>query len=148
MTTSTNEHGASRSRTTIVRGIAIGASAVAAVVYLLIGLRVLDIGESTATGTAPDLFAFGAMMSAVSATIALLLALARSRILWASVAVIQVLVLVGYVAMSNLREPAFDLWGMLIKACQLIVLAAMAYLLLHHETEPADAPGTIHGSVA
>lgn len=132
------------------RLVAAAAALVAAGLYLLIGLGVLDIGESTQAAAATDLFAFGAMMAATFAVVAALLWRLRSALLWAAVAVLQVIVLVGYVAFANVRDPAFDPWGILIKICQAIVLVAMAYLLVRGR-EPATAartPATPKGHAA
>lgn len=121
--------------TSVVRTAAIGASLVAAALYLLIGFGILDIGES-ADGGNPGLFEFGAMMGAVFGITAVLLWFVRSRILWVAVAVIQVIVLVGYVAFASYREPPFDLWGLVIKGAQAVILAAMVYLVVRgRETE-------------
>jgi hypothetical protein len=116
--------------TSVVRYVAIGASVVAAALYLGIGLGVLDIGGS-ADGSDPGLFEFGAMMAAVFGITAVLLWFVRSRVLYAAVAVLQVIVLLGYVAFSSYREPAFDLWGALIKVAQVMILAAVLYLFAH-----------------
>jgi hypothetical protein len=114
--------------TSIARSVAIGASIAAALMYLGIAFGVLDIGESADGGDA-GLFEFGVMMGAVFGATALLLWLVRSRILWAAVAVVQVIVLVGYVAFSSYREPPVELWGTLIKVTQAVILVAVIYLI-------------------
>jgi hypothetical protein len=50
-------------------------------------------------------------------------------VLWAAVAVVQVIVLVGYVAFSSYREPPVELWGTLIKVTQAVILVAVIYLI-------------------
>jgi hypothetical protein len=125
----------------VVRYVAIGASVVAAVLYLGIGLGLLDIGEA-AEPNDPGLFEFGAMMAAVFGATAVLLWLVRSRILWIAVAVVQVIVLLGYVAAASYREPAFELWGIAIKVAQAVVLVAMVYLIAHAREATAPVPTT------
>jgi hypothetical protein len=44
------------------------------------------------------------------------------------VAIVQLIALIGYVAAAGLREPPFDLWGVLIKVGQGTVLVATVYL--------------------
>jgi hypothetical protein len=126
--------------TSVARYVAIGASAAAAALYLGIGLGVLDIGS--AEGTDPALFEFGALMAAVFGITAVLLWFIRARVLYAAVAVLQVVVLLGYVAAASYREPAFDLWGALIKVAQVVILVAVVYLFAHARaaTSSTSAP--------
>jgi hypothetical protein len=115
------------------------AAAVTAILYLLIGVGVLRVGESS-TGAPNDLFAFGAMVGGTFAVVAVLLWFVRSRVLWWAVAVLQVIVLVGYVAAAGLRTPSFEPWGILVKVCQLAVLAAVLYLIVRGRPADAVAP--------
>ena len=114
---------------------AVVAAAVTAVLYFLIGLGILWVGRSTSSDTA-DLGAFGAIVGTVFAVTALLLSRFQSRLLWTAVAVLQVVVIVGYVAVSGARSPAFEVWGLLIKACQVVLLVAVGYLLLRDPGDP------------
>jgi hypothetical protein len=118
-------------RTQAVRYLAVFAAAATACLYFLIGLRVLYIGESTSTSAAdkPDIFAFGAMTGIAFAVTAILLYLFRSRPLWIAVIALQVIVLAGYVAISGQRNPPYEVWGLTIKALQVVILAAVVYLL-------------------
>ncbi len=118
-----------RGRQDTVRYLAAVAAAMAAVLYFLIGLGVLWVGDTT-DGSAQDLFAFGAITGVTFAVTALLLARFQSRVLWMAVGVLQMIVIVGYVALSGIRTPPFEPWGLLVKACQVVVLAAVAYLVL------------------
>lgn len=128
--------------TTVVRNIAIGASIVAAAIYLGIGIGVLDIGGA-ADGSDPGLFEFGVLMAAISGVTAALLWFVRSRVLWIVVAATQVIVLLGYVAFAPYREPAFEAWGIAIKIAQAVVLGAMVYLLAHRrESSTATVTAT------
>lgn len=111
------------------RYLAAAAAAAAALLYLLIGLGVLSIGRSVKDGST-DLFGFGMVMTAAFVVVTLLLLRFRSRAVLALVAIVQVVVLVGYVALANVRDPQFEAWGLLVKACQLVVLLAVAYLLV------------------
>ena len=49
------------------------------------------------------------------------------------VAIVDALVFIGYFALAGVREPPVELWGLLVKASQLVLLGAMAYLLVHRE---------------
>jgi hypothetical protein len=126
------------------RRVAIITAWISAALYALIGLGVLPVGES-ANGGDPGLFGFGAMMAAVFVVTALLLMRFRSTILWVAVAVLQLLVLVGYAALAGYRIPPFEPWGMLVKLDQAILLAATLYLIIRGRQHVA-APTTGHAS--
>jgi hypothetical protein len=112
-----------------IRFFAAGAAIITAGLYGLIGIGVLRVGEASTAGT-PDLFAFGAMLGAVFAVTALLLVRFPSRLVWAGVAVLQVIVILGYFAMAGLRVPAIEINGLLVKAAQAAILGAVAWLLM------------------
>jgi len=120
-----NQH----SRYAVAREIAILGAAGAAVLYLFIGMGILSVGESSA-GATPDLPAFGLLTGGTFAVAAVALTLFESRRVWLPVALLQVIVLVGYVAASAVRNPPYEIWGLLIKAVQVAVLAAVAYLVI------------------
>ncbi len=113
----------------LVRSAAVLAAAASAVLYFLIGFGVLDVGRST-SGQGTDILAFGLMTGGAFTVTAVALLLFESRLLWIAVAILQVVVLVGYVLASAIREPPFEIWGLLVKACQAIVLVAVAYLAI------------------
>lgn len=112
-----------------IRYTAVVAAVGAAALYLLIGIGVLSIG-TTSSGKAPDLLAFGAMAGATFAIVAGLLLRFRRRLLWLAVAALQLLVIGGYFAMADIRTPPIEVWGLLVKACQLVVLVAVGLLLV------------------
>jgi hypothetical protein len=126
------------------RRVAIVTAWISAALYALIGLGVMPIGAS-ANGGDPGLFGFGAMMTVVFAVTALLLMRFRSTILWVAVAVLQFTVLIGYAAFSGYRLPPFEVWGLLIKLDQAILLAATLYLIIRGRQHVA-APTTGHAS--
>lgn len=105
------------------------ASAVAALVYLLIGLGILSIGTAR-SGEAPDLPQFGVTMAVVSLAIAAVLLRLRSRIVLGAVAVLQLVVIVGYFALAGIRVPPVELWGLVIKGLQLVALGVTVALVV------------------
>lgn len=113
----------------IARYLAAGAAAVVAVQYWLIGLGVLPIGTS-ASGETTDLLQFGLMAGATFAVASALLLLTRSRTVSIGVAVWSAIVIVAYVAFASVRAPQFEVWGLSVKAVQLVVLAAALYLVV------------------
>lgn len=123
---SKDQHG---ERATQLRWLGVGAAIASATLYLLIGIGWLTAGESTQEATT-DLLGFGALMGAVYVVTALALWFMRSRVVLALIAAFQLIPLLGYVAFAGLREPPFELWGVLIKVCQVAVLLAAGALVL------------------
>ncbi len=120
---------AAQDRRVLVRYFASAAAAATAALYLLIGFGVLWVGEAAAGGT-PDLLGFGLVTGGTFAAAAIALLVMHSRLVLLAVALLQVVAIVGYVAMSDLRTPPFEPWGLLVKACQVFVLVAVGYLFV------------------
>jgi hypothetical protein len=112
-----------------IRYLAAAAAGVTAILYVLIGFEVIYIGESSSGGT-PDLLAFGLMVGGAFAVIALLMMLVGRRLVWIPVAAFNIVVIVGYFAAAELREPSFAPWGLVVKAVQVAILAAVVYLVV------------------
>jgi hypothetical protein len=129
---------AGRGTALTARTIAIAASIAAGAIYVLIGFGVVSVG-TTPDGEAPGMLEFGLMSAAMSCAVAALVWRFRSRALWIAVAALQVLVIVFYVAvgLSGMRTPPFELWGILIKACQAVVLVALGAALLRGDASAA-----------
>lgn len=123
-------------RAVAVRYVAILASAAAAVLYVLIGLQVVSIGQAASGGT-PDLLGFGLAAGAFFGGLAILMLFVQGRLVWIPVAIADLAVIVAYFAMANLRDPQFELWGLAVKAAQLVMLAALGYLIYHGRIGPS-----------
>jgi hypothetical protein len=128
-------------RETWARRIGISAALIAGGIYLLIGLDTLSVGTSTTEPTT-DLLSFGVAMGLFSLASAMGLYVAHARRWLAALAAIQLVPLIGYVALSAYREPAFEPWGLLVKAMQLVVLVAAAVLAVW--AHPAARPSMAH----
>jgi hypothetical protein len=113
-----------------VRLVGAIAAAVMAGIYVLIGLGVLHVGTSTASGTEDPNFMFGFGMGAGAAFAlgALLLVLTDWRPLWLLGFVFQVLVYATYVSVSSQREPPFEVWGITLRIVQVPLMLSLAYL--------------------
>jgi hypothetical protein len=122
------------------RAVAVAAAAISAVLYLLIGFELADVGTSK-TGN-NDILSFGLLMGAVYGVIAVVIAMVSWRWLLAAVAVIDALVIVGYFALAGVREPPFELWGLLVKASQAVLLVAIGYLVVRVGSAEPDATAT------
>jgi hypothetical protein len=111
-----------------IRRLVAAASLAAAALYLLIGFEVVTISaDATATS---DIFAFGALMAAVYAGLAILLWRSLSRLTLLVVGLVQVVTIVGYVAVSSVRTPPYEPVGLTIKVLQLAILIGITYLVV------------------
>ena len=115
------------------RYVAAAAAVVATGLYMLIGVGTLSVGTSTATGGTTDLFAFGMLAGGMYALVAALILLVDSRVAYALLAVLDLGVIIGYFAMASARDPSFEMWGLLVKAAQAVVLGALIYLVMQRE---------------
>ena len=118
-----------QARRRTIRHVAAAASAVTAILYFAIGVGVLKVVDEV-SAAAPSMLAFGAPAGAAFLLGAVLLVAVDRRILWVLGAVLQVLVIVMYIAVSAQRTPPFETWGILIKILQAAILAALLYLIL------------------
>lgn len=121
------------SRVEGARRVAIVTAWLAAALYALIGLGVISVGVSMSGPN--DILAFGALMVVVYAVIGVLLMRFRSPVLLVAVAVLQLFLLIGYVAIAGSRTPAFEPWGLLVKLDQAILLAASVYLVIRRRRD-------------
>ena len=105
-------------------GAALLAAAVG-VLYLLIALQVIHVADTTGKDSP-----FIPMMAAAVAFWlgAVLLAVIDRRIVWLLGAAVQVVVLIGYVAVAPSRDPHVEAWGLLIKLAQVVILGLLVYL--------------------
>ena len=114
-------------------------SAVTALLYLGIGVGALKIVDETNADT-PDLLMFGAAAGAAFIFGAILLIALDHRAVWLLGAILQVGVIVMYIAVSPQRTPPFEPWGILIKGLQVAILAALAYLVIRPPVHRARVP--------
>jgi hypothetical protein len=130
------------------RLLTVVASLAAGVIYVLIGVGMVSVGESTEQATT-DLVGLGAVMAFVSVAVAALVwLLPASRVVLAGVFLVEAMTLLGYVAFAGLREPPFELWGLLIKAFQAIVLVGATYLFINARHPRAMAGGLAKDGVS
>jgi peptidoglycan/LPS O-acetylase OafA/YrhL len=110
-----------------VRLVAVAAAALSALLYALIGMGVLFVGEATAEG-GRDILTFGVLTGGAFAFVAVLLALSTRRAALLPVAAFTLLVIVGYFALAEQRDPPFAPWGLVVKAVQVVLIVAVGAL--------------------
>jgi hypothetical protein len=109
--------------------VAAAAAATTAILYLLIGVGVLHIGTG-ADGVQGDLLGFGLAAGGAYAVIAVLLLLVCRRVIWILIPLFDAAVIAMYFAIATIRTPPLELWGLVIKAFQVLLLAAVVYLAI------------------
>jgi hypothetical protein len=109
-----------------MRFVAAGVAGLVAVLYLLIGFDVITVVQDQAEAGAAPVVIAGVLFAALAV---LLLSTSSQRVLIAG-AVLQVVVLLMYLVVSAERVPAFEAWGLGIKALQVGLLAAFVAMLM------------------
>jgi hypothetical protein len=124
-------------RLLVIRRLATAGAVVIAGLYVLVGSGVVDVVIDQEPGAIPPLL----VAAALFALLAVLLARSTRRGIWVAGAVLQVLVLAGYLAVSADRTPAFEVWGVTLKVLQALLLVALVFLGLQR-TPRVDAEAT------
>jgi hypothetical protein len=108
----------------VVRGAAVALTAATAALYAVVGFAVVDISSKPENGPIVPL----AMTAFVFAALTVLLALRPRRISYLTGAALCAVAIVGYFVIAPSRDPSFEAWGLSIKALQVMLLAALAWL--------------------
>ena len=111
-----------------IRYLAAAAATAMAIIYYLIGLEVLHVVAEPPEGM--SLFWFGIPAGTAFLFGAVLLVALDRRILWILGAVLQVLVVLGYLAVAPDRTPAYEVWGITLRIIQVPLFAFLVYLAL------------------
>ena len=109
--------------------LAAGLAALIAMVYLLIGLRVLEVIKPT-----DDQPAFGFVAAGFFLLLAVVLLAFRRRTVWVIAALIQPFIIFVYFNLASEREPSYELWGITLRVLQVPLVLALVYLLVGRRT--------------
>lgn len=123
-----------------VRNLAAAASALTAILHVLIGFGMLSVVTEPAVD-APPMLVFGLSAGGAFALGAVLLLAFDRRVLWILGALLQVGVVVMYVNVAPQRTPSFEAWGITIKVLEVLIFGALAYLVIRPpqpETRTSD----------
>jgi hypothetical protein len=112
----------------LVRWPAATLSATIAVLYGLIAANVVTVLDGPAEQVARDQMAFGTPALVAYLLGAVLLARYDRQMLWIAGAVLQVLVIAMYIDVASDRDPAFEVWGVVIRVLQVALLILLTYL--------------------
>jgi hypothetical protein len=120
-----------------IRYLAAAFSAATALMYFMIAFRVVTVIEGSADST-------WALFPCAAYTLgAVLLLVYDHREVWILGAALQVFVIFTYFDLAAQRTPAFEIWGILIRIAQFIILFALAYLV-YRESKTSAKTGTVN----
>jgi len=120
-----------------LRWVAAVLSLANATVYGLIGAGALRVVQG-APGEGPSLVVFGALAGGAFLLGAVLLMRFDHRVLWWIGAAFQVFAIVTYFNVAPQRVPPFEIWGLSLKAAQLVLLALLLVLSLTRAGSPGS----------
>ncbi|MCX7783942.1 MAG: hypothetical protein N2318_09925 [Meiothermus sp.] len=108
-----------------VRYVAALLAGLTATIYLLIGFCVVSVIEAACADQVFGTFAAVAYLLGM-----VLLLFLDNRWLWGLGAAFQVIVIFLYFNLAPQRVPAYEVWGILIRIAQLLLLGALVYLAI------------------
>lgn len=103
-------------------------AALTAVIYFLIGFNLVTVVE-LAPGEVSGQAFFGIPAALAYTLGAVLLIFFRRRLFWILGALLQVLVIAMYFTVAPDRTPSFEVWGILIRIAQFLLLGVLVYLI-------------------
>jgi hypothetical protein len=121
-----------------LRILAAAMSLVAAAVYFLLAAKLVYVQQADSP-TLKNGDITPIMLAAGAAFVfgAVLLVLFDKRVVYVPGAILQVIVLVGYVMAAPERIPSYEFWGLLCKAAQVVVLVTLVYLTVRPRAVPS-----------
>lgn len=111
-----------------IRYVAAALAATIALIYFLIGAGVITVVSPVAGDN--SMVVFGASAGTAFLLGAALLFAFDRQMLWIVGAVLQLLVVWGYVAVAPDRTPSFEAWGISLRILQIPLFASLVYLAL------------------
>jgi hypothetical protein len=103
--------------------VAAASTAVMAVIYLLIGARIVDVIDP-----ADDQPMFGFVAAGFFAALTVAVALIRRPVVWLSALAIHLFVMFVYFDLAPERVPHYETWGLALRSLQLPAIAALGWL--------------------
>jgi hypothetical protein len=108
---------------------------IAASIYFLIALRVITVLEHAPK----DQAVFGAMAGSGYAIGVVLLLASERRVVWVLGALLQVFVIAMYFSVSPDRTPHYEVWGILLRIPQSLILITLVYLSIWGKSSDKQA---------
>lgn len=117
-----------------IRYLAAALAAVAAVIYFMIGFRVVTVLNT------PEYQTFGIAAGLAYVLGAVLLAALDHRVVGTLGAILQAVVIYTYFDVAAERIPTFELWGIVLRIVQVLILIALIYLEVRRPLPPPEKP--------
>jgi hypothetical protein len=117
-----------------IRYFAATLSAVVAVIYFLIGFRVVTVLDN------PENQSFGIAAGLAYALGFVLLVTFDRRTLWILGATFQMVVIFTYFDVASVRIPSFEIWGIVLRIVQVVILVTLLYLEVRRPLPPPEKP--------
>jgi hypothetical protein len=121
-----------------LRNATAGVVGVVAVLYLLIGVEAITVVEDQAASDPAPPFIAGGLF----AVLAVLLLVTTSRVVLVAGALLQLVVLGMYAVVAGGRTPAYEAWGLGMKAAQFGLLVVLLIMLVRRSRSPQERPGS------
>jgi peptidoglycan/LPS O-acetylase OafA/YrhL len=127
--------------------LAVVSSAVTAILYLLVGFEVLNIGEP-ARGVTRGVLGFGLLVAGAYALVTFWLLRSQRRRTWIAIGLLNAVVIGTYFVSRDARVPPFEWPGLAIQAVQLVMLVAVTVLAIVGRGSVPDPSTPEPGGVA
>jgi hypothetical protein len=106
-----------------IRMVAAAMAAVSSAIYFLIGFQVVAVIDDVSQQAA-----FGIPAGLAFALAAIVLLRTDHRFLWVGGAILQFLIIAMYFSVAPQRSPQYEIWGILIRVAQVVLLACLVAL--------------------
>jgi peptidoglycan/LPS O-acetylase OafA/YrhL len=106
-----------------VRGIASAAAVGSAILYVSIGFGFVNVGSTI------DLLGASLGFALLFLVGSILILDLHGRVFAAGLGLVALALIVGYVATTGTRTPAFEMWGLALQALQAVIVVAMGVLV-------------------
>lgn len=116
-----------------IRYFAAAVTAVITVIYFMIGFNVVSVLDTSSDQI------FGIFAGLAYGLGAILLLAFDRRVIWIVGVVFQVFVIFMYFNLASQRSPAFEVWGIVLRVAQFILLIGLVYLSIR-SPQPTSTP--------
>jgi hypothetical protein len=121
----------------LILALAVASAATTVILYLLVGLGMLNIGEP-AEDVTRGVFGFGLVAGGTYAVVTFWLLRSARRRTWIAIALLNAIVIAVYFISRGARVPPFEWPGLAIQVVQMVTLLAVTALAIVGRGSVAD----------